>query len=163
MKPPGSQLKKSLERLARPGTGGWMAWGQWTNLNWLKCCWLAKCGEYWQGVCVGCGQCPIFHPSQPVLKLLSGKKPDKQLRVRTCGHFAMRKEGVCGEPSRPISFFLSLLFLSHRFVNVCSDSVLDLDQTKLLKLFRKKPLIYLLFQNNFHIEAKAYIEWLLGP
>ena len=69
--------------------------------------------------------------SQPVL---SGKKPDKQLDVRTCGHFAgMRKEGVCGEPSRPISahFVLSffspsttvpcLILLSNRFAcDMCS-------------------------------------------
>ena len=115
------------------------------------------------GCVCGLRTMPHFSSIAAGARLLSGKKPDKQLRVRTCGHFAMRKEGVCGEPSRPISFFLSFLFLSHRFVNVCSDSVLDLDQTKLLKLFRKKPLIYLLFQNNFHIEAKAYIEWLLGP
>ena len=50
--------------------------------------------------------------SRPVL---SGKKPDKQLDVRTCGHFAgVRKEGVCGEPSRPISAHLVLLFFCQR-------------------------------------------------
>ena len=112
------------------------------------------------GCVCGLRTMPHFSSVAAGARLLSGKKPDKQLRVRTCGHFAMRKEGVCGEPSRPISFFLSLLFLSHRFVNVCSDSVLDLDQTKLLEWFRKKVRNLSLVPEQFSYWSKGF-HWMV--
>ena len=108
-----------------PGMGRniqWIACEKCTNLSLTKMLLTCKMSRILTGYVWGLRTMPHFS-SVAGAKLLAGKKPDKQLRVRTCGHFAMRKEGVCGEPSPPISFSFRLCFIfqSDRFVfDLCS-------------------------------------------
>ena len=100
----------------------WIACEKCTNLSLTKMLLTCKMSRILTGYVWGLRTMPHFS-SVAGAKLLAGKKPDKQLRVRTCGHFAMRKEGVCGEPSPPISFSFRLCFIfqSDRFVfDLCS-------------------------------------------